>query len=146
MNVGEIKVRMWGRLGIIGEMRVLPMTCRNIRNIIYIYKNIYKKQIDNKTYLITTSRNIPERTGTFPDELFRECSGYPVFRNIATSLTSQGFQPISEKKCSGMFRLLVNGLRTVTTQAGRELQPIPSLLFRMFRRTGGHTHLFSASA
>lgn len=146
MNVGEIKVRMWRRLVVIGEMRVLPMICRNIRNIIYLYKNIYKKQIDKKKHLVTTSRNIPERTGTFSAELFRGCSGYPVFRNIATSLTNQGFQPISEKKCSGMFRLLVNGLRTVKTQAGRELQPIPSLLFRMFRRTGGHTHLFSASA
>ncbi|WP_414880260.1 hypothetical protein [Pseudomonas sp. IT-P100] len=146
MNIAETNLRMRGRIGVIEEMRVWPTTCRNIRNIICIYKNIYKKHIDNKKHIIANCRNIPERAGTFPAELFRECSGYPVSRNIATSLTSQGFQPISQKKCSGMFRRMVNGLRTLKTQAGRELQPIPSLLFRMFRRTGGHTHLFSANA
>lgn len=102
-----IEVRIRGDRERFAEMRVLAMMVRNIRNIINIYKNIYKKHIDNQHPLITRSRNIAEHAGTFFAALFRKCSGYRFSRNIATALMNQGLQPIREKKCSGMFRLWV---------------------------------------
>lgn len=118
MNVWETNPHIRRRLGGIGGMRVLPTNCRNIRNIIYINKNIYKKQIDNRNSIITDNRNTPERPGTFLPLLFRQCSSYPVFRNIATGLVNQAFQPISEKSCSGLFRLRINSIQQGETQAG----------------------------
>jgi hypothetical protein len=146
MNVWETDPHMRGYLGEIGGMRVLPMICRNIRNIIYIYKNIYKKQIDNRNLIITANRNTLEHPGTFLTLLFRQCSGYPVFRNIATGLVNQAFQPFSGKSCSGLFRLQIHTLQLGKIQAGRGIQPFPFFLFRMFHRTDGHTHLLIANA
>lgn len=146
MNVWETNLHKRARLGGIGGMRVLPMICRNIRNIIYFYKNIYKKHIDSKHHVIADNRNTPERTGTFLAELFRQCSGYPIFRNIATGLINQALQTINGKTCSGLFRLQIHTLQLGGIQAGRGVQPSPSFLFRMFRRTDGHTHLFNANA
>lgn len=118
MNVWETNLRMRTRLGGIGGMRVLPMICRNIRNNIFIYKNIYKKHIDNNNGIITGNRNTSERTGTFLTEMFRQCSGYPVFRIIATGLVNQGLQPISEKSCSGLFRFQIHTIQQGETQPG----------------------------
>lgn len=145
MNVGGMKVRVKAVTGHFAEMCVLPPMCRNNRNIINIYKNIYIKHIDKQHASITASRNTLEHTGTFFEALFQKCSSNPVFLNIATALGNKGLQPISEKTCSGMFRLQGHNLRTARTQAGPGLQPASFLLFRMFRRTDGHTHLFSTN-
>lgn len=142
MNVGGMKVRVKAGTGRFAEMCVFPAMCRNIRNIMNIYKNIYIKHTDKQHTTITASRNILEHTGTFFESLFQKCSSNPVFRNIATALGNKGLQPISEKTCSGMFRLQGHKLRTARTHTGRGLQPASFLLFRMFRRTDGHTHLF----
>ncbi|MEZ0507310.1 hypothetical protein ACAW55_16250 [Pseudomonas sp. Env-94] len=125
MNVWETDPHMREHLGGIVGMRVLPMNCRNIRNIIYINKNIHKKQIDNRNLIITDNRNIPERPGTFLPLLFRQCSGYPVFRNIATGLVNQALQPISEKSCSGLFRLQSHSTQQGGNPSWRGFTAIP---------------------
>ena len=83
MNVWETDPHMREHLGGIVGMRVLPMNCRNIRNIIYINKNIYKKQIDNRNLIITatgTYRNVPEH-------FYLCCSGnVPATQFSGTSL------------------------------------------------------------
>ena len=145
MNVGVMNVRVKSNTGHFAGLCVLPLSCRNIRNNINIYKNIYIKHTYSKHSPITDNRNILEHTGTFFMALFRKCSGSAIFQNIATALVIQGLQPFSGKKCSGMFRLQVHKPRTAKTHGGRGLQPISFLLFRMFRRTGGHTHLFNAN-
>lgn len=119
-----IEVRVRGGTGIFDGMRVSTMMSRNIRNIINIYKNIYKKHIDNQLNPTTLNRNIAEHAGTFFVALFRKCSGHGFSRNIATGLTDKGLQLIDEKKCSGLFRLWTRIAQKPKPQVNRAYQPI----------------------
>lgn len=94
-----------GLVGVFNEMRVWPLTWRNIWNTYINIENIYKKHIDKQLSLSLMTRTPLEHTGTFFRELFRKCSGNPFFRNTPQSLIDQGLQPIREKSCSTMFRL-----------------------------------------
>ncbi|WP_152545498.1 hypothetical protein [Pseudomonas chlororaphis] len=93
--VGE-KSRMEGKNSILKKMRVFPPDSRNIRNIFndpinYLYKSnryIENPHLDNRN----KSGTLPEHTGTIGQRMFRKCSGYEFFRNIAAALVDEGLQ------------------------------------------------------
>ncbi|MDP9709873.1 UNVERIFIED_ORG: hypothetical protein J2X80_001950 [Pseudomonas fluorescens] len=106
-NVVGVKPGAWGETPSFGQMRVWPLTGRNIWNINIYKKNIYKKQIDNQHQLSITDRNTPEHTGTTFQSLFQKCSAIGVCRNNPQSLVQQGIQRFFRKSCSAMFRVTV---------------------------------------
>lgn len=106
-NLVGVKPGAWGGTPSFVQMRVWPLTGRNIWNMNIYKKNIYKKQIDNKHQPTITDRNKPERTGTTFQSVFRECSAIGICRNNPQSLVLQGLQRFFRIRCSAMFQLSV---------------------------------------
>lgn len=145
-TVGEVKFRLSGHIGLLKGMRVLPPKCRNIRNIINIYKKTYKKHIDKQQPPSTVSRNISEHTGTFFVELFCKCSGKTTSQNTPQGLMDKGLQTSRVNICSGLFRLGGHIAKVTESHRKRGLQRLSLSLFRMFRGTDGYTRFLNANA
>jgi hypothetical protein len=105
MNGAGVKTCVWGGIHAFKQMRVCPLTRRNIWNINIYKKNIYKKQIDNKHHKATTDRNTLEHSGTTFQWLFQKRSTVAIYRNTSRTPVVQGLQRFSRKSCSVMFWL-----------------------------------------
>lgn len=122
MNIGGMKTCVKAITGCFAKMRVATLKYRNIRNNMYIYKKIYKKQVDNQQPLRVIGRNMSEHTGTFFIKGFRHCSGKTPHRNTPTAFTNQGLQKNRPNKRSGMFRLWMHIAQRVESHVIRGFQ------------------------